>query len=211
MSSSTPSSAASLTIRPVTAADWPSFVRLFESPGGPKNCWCMVWRGTAEERREFSAAIGAERRPGTPAASSQMRRAAMESRIRGGMPVGLLAYAGDEPVAWCSIAPRPTYRRLGGKEDFADRPEAVWSIACFFVAKAWRGQGLTRRLIEAAVATAADHGAEIVEAYPVAAGSPSYRFMGFAGIFAAAGFEKVGTAGHRRTAMRLAVGRGAGA
>jgi hypothetical protein len=29
---------------------WSDFEKLFESRGGPKNCWCMVWRGKSEDR-----------------------------------------------------------------------------------------------------------------------------------------------------------------
>lgn len=29
---------------PVTPERWPDLARLFEGRGGPKYCWCMVWR-----------------------------------------------------------------------------------------------------------------------------------------------------------------------
>src|SRR5690349_3359534 len=107
--------ATAIVVRPVGASDWPAFASLFESPGAPKNCWCMVWRGSAEERRAIAAAVGtAKPERGKPAPASVARRNAMGKRIKGGVPVGLLAYAGEEAVAWCSIAPRPTYRPLGG-------------------------------------------------------------------------------------------------
>ena len=62
------------------------------------------------------------------------------------------------------------------------------------------------RLIQAAVAHARKRGATVVEAYPVAPDSPSYRFMGFVPVFTAAGFREVGRAGTRRHVMRLKVG-----
>ena len=34
----------SIEIREVDAARWSDFERLFEARGGPKYCWCMVWR-----------------------------------------------------------------------------------------------------------------------------------------------------------------------
>ena len=43
----------------------------------------------------------------------------------------------------------------------------VWSISCLFVAKAYRRQGISVKLIEAAVKFAAQRGARVVEAYPV--------------------------------------------
>jgi GNAT superfamily N-acetyltransferase len=126
----------------------------------------------------------------------------MAQRITAGVPVGILGYLDSEPVAWCSVAPRSTHRHLAD-DDSPD--EGVWSIACFFVVRRFRGQGITKRIIEAAVEHARAKGASIVEAYPVDAESPSYRFMGFVASFKAAGFREVGRAGTRRHVMRLSV------
>jgi GNAT superfamily N-acetyltransferase len=175
-----------LTFRPVDKATWGDFVSFFESPGAPKYCWCMAWRRTPEEDKHQDGAD---------------RKRQMKGRVDRGVPVGLLGYDAGKPVAWVSIAPRETYRKLGGPE--AQPDETIWSLACFFVPRALRGQGLTRRLIAAAVKHAHDNGATIVEAYPVNAASPSYRFMGFVPVFAAAGFAEIGRAGSRRHVMRL--------
>ena len=116
-----------------------------------------------------------------------------------------MTYLNGEPVAWCSIASRPTYQRIDGIEDPDEDPERVWSIACFFVSRHVRGQGLMKRLIEAAVDHARRKGATVVEAYPVEPDSPSYRFMGFVPAFKTAGFQEIGMAGSRRHVMRLAL------
>lgn len=180
MSGSTPR----LKIHEVTAERWADFERLFEARGSPKNCWCMVWRATPQNAKQFVSA---------------QRKAAMESRIRENVPVGLLGYLGTEPVAWCSVAPRATYRRLvsDGSSD-----EGVWSIVCFFVAKQHRGAGLTKRMLAAALEHARDKGARVVEAYPVDEDSPSYRFMGFVPMFQATGFIEAGREGTRRHVMQ---------
>jgi GNAT superfamily N-acetyltransferase len=174
-----------LVFRPVTRARWDDLVRLFEARGGPKSCWCMVWRATPQEARRTDG---------------KSRRKALHLRVEQDIPVGILGYLGREPVAWCSIAPRSTFRRLGGPED--PEAERVWSLVCMFVPRGLRGQGVTRRLIEAAMAEARRRGATVVEAYPVDAASPSYRFMGRISSFAALGFEEVGRAGTRRHVMR---------
>src|SRR5581483_770729 len=132
------------------------------------------------------------------------RRAQIKARVDAGAPIGILAFAQGQPVAWCSIAPRETYRALGGPP--AAPNERIWSLACFFIKRSHRGQGLAAALIEAAVTEAARCGATAVEAYPVDVDSPSYRFMGFAPMFEAAGFRKVGDAGSRRHVMRRAIG-----
>lgn len=174
-----------IVFREVTADQWPDFARLFECRGGPKACWCMVWRATPEEAKCRDGAS---------------RKAAMAQRIAGAVTVGLLGYLDGEPVAWCSVAPRASYRRLvddGGPDD------GVWSIACFFAVRRLRGQGLTQRMIATAVDFAKSKGASVVEAYPVDPACPSYRFMGFVPTFEAAGFREVGRAGTRRHVYRL--------
>ncbi len=174
----------------VDRSRWTDLEKLFESPGGPKYCWCMVWR----------AAPRASTRVG-----GKSRKAALKRRVQQGVPVGILGYLDGEPVAWVSIAPRPTYRRLGGMEEPNEDPNKVWSLVCFFASRRHRGQGLMTRLLEAAVKHARRKGATVVEAYPVDPGSPSYRFMGFTPAFKAAGFREAGRAGTRRHVMRLRV------
>ena len=116
----------------------------------------------------------------------------MERLARGGEPVGILGYSDDEPVAWCSIAPRPTCRKLGGLEDPAESPDAVWSLVCMFVPRRLRGQGIAKLLVSGAVDHARSRGASVVEAYPVDPDSPSYLFMGFVPTFRRAGIREGG-------------------
>ena len=177
-----------LGFRPVTAATRDDFVALFDRGGWQKQCWCMVWRATPEEGR------------GTPA---PLRRAQMLGRIAAGAPVGLLGYAGPDPVAWVSIAPKATYQRLGGPDPGPG--ERIWSLACMFIRRDHRGRGLAHELIAAAVAEARRLGATAVEAYPVDPDSPTYGYMGHVPAFARAGFAEVGRVGKRRHVMRLAL------
>jgi GNAT superfamily N-acetyltransferase len=178
-----------ITFRPVTAARWNDLEALFESRGGPKYCWCMAWRATSE-RHDMSRT---------------QRKSALRSRVKDGIPIGILGYFKGEPVAWCSIAPRPTYRKLGGVEKPNENPDKVWSLVCFFVKREFRGIGVSERMLEAAIAYAKKKGAAVVEGYPVTKTSPSYRFMGFVPSFTAAGFKAAGRAGSRRHVMRKAL------
>jgi GNAT superfamily N-acetyltransferase len=148
----------------------------------------MVWRRTAAEAKLQAPAE---------------RKRMMRERVAAGMPVGLLAYDGEAPVGWVSIAPRETHRVLGGPP--AAPGEAIWSLVCFYVPRRLRGAGLVRRLLAGAVDHARAHGATIVEAYPVDPDSPSFRFMGFVPVFAEAGFRDLGMTGTRRHVMRRKV------
>src|SRR5262249_29478250 len=148
--SGAPATGKRLRFRPVTTAGWADFEAFFESPGAPKYCWCMAWRRTPAEDKHRDGAD---------------RKRQMQARVEAGIPVGLLAYEGGEPVGWVSIAPRDTYRKLGGPE--AEAGETIWSLACFYVPRWLRGRGLTDQLIAGAVEYARANGATMVEAYPV--------------------------------------------
>ena len=177
-----------ISFRAVEGDTWADFERLFEGPGAPKYCWCMVWRAVGPERVNRD---------------SKSRKSYIQQRVESGVPIGIIGYLDGEPIAWCSIAPRHTYRNLGGIEDPQEDPEKVWSLVCFYVPRRLRGQGISHRMLSAAVEHARRRGASVVEAYPVDPESPSYRFMGYIGSFRAAGFEEVGRAGTRRHVMRL--------
>jgi GNAT superfamily N-acetyltransferase len=148
----------------------------------------MAWRPLPGDRRVATNAI---------------RKKTIKRNVDAGTPVGILAYDGAEPVAWCSIAPRETYIPLGG-EDYEGVPEdKVWSIGCFFVPRKLRRLGIMKQLLGEALKTARKRGARVVEAYPVDPDSPSYRFMGFVSTFERAGFTETGRAGKRRHIMHL--------
>ena len=149
----------------------------------------MAWRATPEEVK--AAPRGSDRKP------------LIKQRVDGRTTIGLVGYLAGEPVAWVSIAPRDTYRDLGGPE--AEAGETIWSLACMYVQRKLRGQGFGNELVEAAKAYAQKRGATVLEAYPVDPKSPSYRFMGFVPVFERLGFETVGKAGSRRHVMRLAL------
>jgi GNAT superfamily N-acetyltransferase len=175
-----------LSFRPVTAENVADFVALFEARGGPKHCWCMVWRGSPAEKHE----------QGGP-----LKKAQMLKRIAAGVPVGLLGYEGAVPRVWVSIAPRASHIELGGPE--AEAGEKIWSLTCMFVPRSLRGEGIAHRLIAAAVEHARTNGATLVEAYPVLPASPSFRFGGFISAYERAGFVFSNMAGTRRHVMRL--------
>ncbi|MCY4654394.1 MAG: GNAT family N-acetyltransferase [Dehalococcoidia bacterium] len=172
----------------VDAARWEDMEHLFQARGGPKYCWCMVWRRMPK---------------GTSRSDSKAKKEALRQRVVDETPIGILGYVDGEPMAWCSIAPRDTYRELGGSKFPADPSNSIWSIACFYLPRRLRGLGLTRQLIYAALDHARKKGAAVVEAYPVDPDSPSYKFMGLVSTFEALGFEEVGRAGTRRHVMRL--------
>lgn len=177
-----------LKFREVKKSNWADFAALFESPGCPSYCWCMAWRPLPGDRRTATNAI---------------RKRTMKRLVDARTPVGILAFDGDDPVAWCSIAPRQTYLPLGGEDYEGVTEDKVWSIVCFFVPRKLRRLGIMKQLLDEALKTARKRGARVVEAYPVDPDSPSYRFMGLVSKFERAGFTETGRAGKRRHIMHL--------
>ncbi|MGH7323401.1 MAG: GNAT family N-acetyltransferase [Candidatus Rokuibacteriota bacterium] len=135
-------------------------------------------------------------------------RRAFRAVVAAGPPPGVLAYADDEPVGWCAVAPRSAFVRLATSRVMAPVDDAaVWSVVCFYVARGYRGRGLTTRLLREAVRLARRLGARIVEGYPV--DSRGHRtadvfvWTGLAGTFRQAGFREALRRSPTRPIMRL--------
>ncbi len=85
----------------------------------------------------------------------------------------------------------------------------VWSVTCFFIAKAHRERGLGTAMLHAAVEHAASCGATVVEGYPVDPVKDRmptvFAHTGFVEMFLAAGFEEVERRSPTRPIMRYAI------
>jgi GNAT superfamily N-acetyltransferase len=175
-----------LVIRPLTADLWPALEDLFGRSGASNGCWCMYWRlGPAYHERP---------------------REQNKDALKNLPEPGLLALDGDRAVGWCQVAPRAELmwlahaRHLGPVDDLP-----VWSVPCFYVRRAYRGNGITGALIDAAVEYAAANGAPAVEAYPVDTAVPKHTgnlYTGIASVFAGHGFEVVARRAPDRPIMR---------
>lgn len=153
--------------------------------GDGGSCWCQWWmlrnddyaQTTREERRELLLGdLSAD-----PASA-------------------LIAYVDGAPAGWVKVSPRPDQPRLARTRDLRRSPEpfddrAVWAVTCFVVRREHRGSGLGGELLTAAVTHAREHGARVVEGYPVDAAvkktSPNELFHGALSTFLAAGFLEV--------------------
>jgi len=183
-----------LVFHPVTPDRWPDLERLFGPRGAYSGCWCMFWR---LRRSEFDRS------------SAEQRRAGLKGLVDSGQIPGILAYAGDEPIAWVSLGPRGTFPPLERSRSLVRVDEQpVWSIVCFFVAKPYRRQGVMVKLLRGAVAYAASQGAQIVEGYPAdppagqrVSGSAA-GYMGLASAYSKTGFVEVARPSERRAIMR---------
>jgi hypothetical protein len=108
-----------LTFHPVTPERLPGLARFLESQGKFRYCACMRWRMPSAQ---FSRS------------TKEDRADALERLAHEGTPIGVLAYLDQEPVGWCSVAPRESYaglERYRALPRIDDRP--VWSVVCFFI------------------------------------------------------------------------------
>lgn len=182
-----------LDFEPLTIDRWDDFEVLFGPRGACGGCWCMYWRRT---HSEFERDKG------------DKNKRAMRSLVKSGEAPGIIAYEEGAPVAWCSIAPRERFPRLGRSrilKPIDDEP--VWSVVCFFIAKRARKRGVSLAILNAAVRYATELGAEIVEGYPVepkkGKTADVFAYTGLASVFRKAGFEEVIRRSETRPIMRL--------
>lgn len=189
------SESSGLEFRPLTPKRWADLEKLFGERGACGGCWCMWWR---LRRAEF------ERQKG------EGNRQALKAIVDAGEVPGLLAYADGEPVAWCAVAPREAFPALERSRTLRRvNDEPVWSVVCFFVAKRFRRQGLTVRLLRAAVEYVRARGGRVVEGYPVEPGKgrvPAVSaYTGLVSAFCRAGFVEVLRRSATRPIMRCTV------
>ena len=185
-----------LQFQALTPSRWHDLEKLFGERGACGGCWCMWWR---MKRAEFKQK------------KDEKNKKAFKKIVASGEIPGIIAYVGGEPVGWCALAPREKYPLLENSRVLAridDQP--VWSVVCFFVAKPFRGKGVTGQLAKAAVAYARKRGAKIVEGYPVEPKKgrmpDPFVYTGLVSTFRSAGFVETLRRSETRPIMRYSIG-----
>ncbi len=167
-----------LEIYPLERERWSDFEFLFGDRGACGGCWCMYWR---LNRSVFNTQKGAG------------NRISMLALVEKNENTGLLAYMDGKPAGWCALAPREKYTRIENSKVWKRiDDQAVWSIPCFFVARAFRRKGILTELIKGAISYCKSHNAKILEGYPVEPYSDkipdAFAYTGFPSVFEKAGF-----------------------
>lgn len=171
-----------LSILPLTPELWESFAADFSRVPTFNWCWCQYWRLRSKD-------FGASRVP-------ELRERLRAAAARDPAP-GLVALRDGRAVGWVSLGPRAEFERIERSRVIPRVDDApVWSIVCFAVSRAARGEGVAAALLEAAVAFASERGVTSLEAYPVAlpngAGlSAEAAYTGTLSMFERAGFRVV--------------------
>ena len=187
-----------LRIVPANEASFEDLQAVFGERGSAANCQCQRYKLAP---REAFAKFPVEER------QHRLRTQTCCEDPDARDTSGLVAYAGDEPVGWVAVEPRPKYSGLlrnqrvpwVGRQTPAHDP-SIWAVTCVFVRVGHRRAGLAKALAVAAVEFARSRGATAIEAYPIVSGATWDEIhVGTPEMFTAAGLSIV----HRPTKRRL--------
>lgn len=177
---------------PLTKENWKDFEKLFGKNGACAGCWCMYWR---TRRKDFVALKG------------EGNKKAIKRIVNNGTVPGIIAYADDEPVGWCSVSPRSDFPVLANSrilKPVDDKP--VWSVVCFFIKKDFRKIGLSTELLQAASEYVKSKKGKIIEGYPIEPKQNKmpdvFAWTGFTSAFLNAGFKEIERRSETRPIMR---------
>jgi len=179
-------------LKPLTLETWEEFAELFGDRGACGGCWCQWWRISRSDFNRFKG---------------EGNRRRMRQLVERGEIPGLLGFLDQRVVAWCAVAPRNQFPQLDRSRILARVDgQPVWSLACFFIARPFRRRGLSADVIDGACRFAREHGATILEGYPLepqkSALADAFAWTGLASAFRRAGFIEVARRSPTRPVMR---------
>ncbi len=190
-----------LTTRLLTKDNLRDFERLFETRPAPDafDCWCLFNHGTGPYPPVDRSSSQASRE----AANRWQRRTLVER----GLSHGILVYAGEEPVGWCQFGPAEELPRFDESANYRAAtegrgPRPGWRITCFTVDKRYRGLGVARTALQAALETIHANRGGLVEAYPATRWDTPGQYMGSRAMFEKEGFQVVAPFGTDNLVMR---------
>jgi len=181
-----------ISYKPLVPESWSHFEVLFGAKGACAGCWCMYWR---LKRSQFEQL------------KYEGNRVAMKELVDSGTVPGIVGFWNGEPIAWCSVAPRedfPALERSRVMKRVDEKP--AWSVSCLFIAREYRNQGVSVRMLEFAKEYCRQKEGKILEGYPVEPKKdkmpPAFAWTGLAAGFRKAGFKEVARRSETRPIMR---------
>ena len=124
----------------------------------------------------------------------EANKKAMRKIVKNNEPSGMIGYIGNEPIAWCALAPREKFIRLETSRALKRiDDEPVWSVTCFFILKKFRRQGLSVEMLKGVIEHCKKQKIRIIEAYPIEPYNENmpdvFAWTGIAKSFLKAGFK----------------------
>ena len=152
------------TVRALDESTWPAFAALVEENNGVfGGCWCMGFHPEGVGR-ESTAALNRERKL---------------ERVRAGTTHAALAFDGEDCLGWCQFGAPAELPRIKNRAAYEKSQTTApdWRIACCFVGKGHRRQGVATAALAGALELIAGLGGGTVEGYPEDAGSVPAGFL----------------------------------
>jgi GNAT superfamily N-acetyltransferase len=164
------------TIRALDESTWDAFAALVERNNGVfGGCWCIGFHPEGADRN----------------APAELNRERKLARVRAGTTHAALVFDGDDCLGWCQFGPPAELpwikNRAAYEKTLTNLPD--WRIACCFVGKGHRRQGVASAGLAGALELIASLGGGTVEGYPEDAASVPAGFL-FHGALST--YEKLG-------------------
>jgi GNAT superfamily N-acetyltransferase len=152
------------TIKALDESTWDAFAALVERNNGVfGGCWCIGFHPEGGDRKT------------TPA----LNRRHKHERVQEGQAHAALVFEGDSCVGWCQFGAPDEVPRIKSRAAYekgrSSSPD--WRIACNFVGKGHRRQGVATAALAGALDLIARLGGGTVEGYPEGAGSVPAGFL----------------------------------
>jgi GNAT superfamily N-acetyltransferase len=181
------------TVKPLEESTWEPFAALVERNNGVfGGCWCIGFHPEGADRNT------------TPALNRERKLA----RVRAGTTHAALVLDAEDCVGWCQFGAPDELPRIKSRAAYdkgaTARPD--WRIACCFVGKGRRRQGVATAALAGAVDLIAGLGGGTVEGYPEDAASvpAGFLFNGALSTYEKLGFTRERKIGkHRWVVSRL--------
>jgi GNAT superfamily N-acetyltransferase len=152
------------TIKPLDESTWDAFAALVDRNNGVfGGCWC----------------IGFHPEGGDKTLTPALRRQRKLERVRDGKTHAALVFEDDDCVGWCQFGAPDELPRIKSRAAY-DKGHSIppnWRIACNFVGKGHRRQGVATAALAGALALIARLGGGTVEGYPEDAGAVPAGFL----------------------------------
>jgi GNAT superfamily N-acetyltransferase len=182
------------TVKALDQSTWPAFAALVERNNGVfGGCWCMGFHAEG---------VGKD----TTAAQNCKRK---HERVRAGTTHAALVFDGDDCLGWCQFGTPDELPRIKSRAAYEKgrTTSPDWRIACCYVGKGHRRQGVATAALAGAVDLIAGLGGGTVEGYPEDAGSvpAGFLFNGALSTYEKLGFTRDRKIGKHRWVVARAV------
>jgi GNAT superfamily N-acetyltransferase len=152
-------------IKALDESTWDAFAALVEHNNGVfGGCWCMGFHPEGGVGKHTTPALNRERKL---------------ERVRAGAAHAALVFEGDDCVGWCQFGAPGELPRIKSRAAYEKGQSTPpdWRIACHFVGKGHRRQGVATAALKGALDLIARLGGGTVEGYPEQAGAVPAGFL----------------------------------